>query len=110
MPLRDVSAGRTCSIAADVRGYFDAHRPVAGAARTSVRGAGIEMRQIERQRCALKKTKQRVPAPRGRQPSLRLPAAPIAGVQLVAIDDRINRTVALVRAGIRANVGSTVDG
>ncbi len=39
----------------------------------------MKMRQIVRQRCALKKTKQRVPAPRGRQPSLRLPAAPIAG-------------------------------
>ena len=30
MPLRDVSVGRSCGIGADVRGYLDAHRPVAG--------------------------------------------------------------------------------
>jgi hypothetical protein len=37
-----------------------------GAARTSVRGAGIECDRHQWQRCALKKTKQRVPAPRRR--------------------------------------------
>jgi hypothetical protein len=37
------------------------------AARASVRGAGIEMRQIARERCALKKRKQRVSAPLGRE-------------------------------------------
>jgi hypothetical protein len=30
MPLRDVSVGRSCGIAADVRGYLDAYRPVCG--------------------------------------------------------------------------------
>ena len=39
-PLRDVPDGRGRGVAADVRGYPDADRPVAGAARASVRGRG----------------------------------------------------------------------
>jgi hypothetical protein len=109
MPLGDVSVGRSCGIAADVRGYLDAHRPVAGAARASVRGAGIEMRQIARERCALKKRKQRVSAPRGREPSLRLPAAPIAGG--ACRHRRPDKPDSGARRrGDLGNVGSTVDG
>jgi len=40
-PLRPVPAGRGRGVAADVQGYPDADCPVAGAARTRVRGAAI---------------------------------------------------------------------
>jgi hypothetical protein len=62
-PLRHLPAGRRRGVAADVQGYPDAHRPVAGAARTSVRGAGIGCDRRQRQRCALTKAKRRVSAP-----------------------------------------------
>src|ERR1700694_4163754 len=52
------------SVAADVQGYPDAHRPAAGAAGSSVRGAGIECDRQQRQRCASTKAKQRVPTQR----------------------------------------------
>jgi hypothetical protein len=41
-PLRDVPINRGRGVAADFQGNLDAHRPVTGAPRTSVRGAGID--------------------------------------------------------------------
>jgi hypothetical protein len=40
-PLRDVPDGRGHRVAAHVHGHPDAYCPASGAARTSVRGAGI---------------------------------------------------------------------
>ena len=45
----------------------DPHRPVAGTARTSVRGAEVRSDRQRRQRCALTKVTQQVLAPRGAQ-------------------------------------------
>src|SRR5438128_159435 len=44
-PLRDFPAGRGRGVAADVRGYPDAHRPAAGATRAGVTGRWGEIRQ-----------------------------------------------------------------
>jgi hypothetical protein len=48
----------------DVRGYPDADRPVAGAAGTSVRGAGVKWARGRQQRCAPMQAKPRVSPPR----------------------------------------------
>jgi hypothetical protein len=88
------------AVSQQIRGYLDAHRPVAGAALTSLRGAGIKMRQIARQRCALRRQSsefQRRGTGNRRFGCRRHPSR----VELVAIDDRINPTAALVGAGIR---------
>ena len=62
-------------IAADVQGNSDAHRPAAGAARTSVRVLG-QMRQTTTAKVCLDEATQRIPAPRD-NPSLRPPTPPV---------------------------------
>ena len=77
-PLRDVPDGRGRRVAAHVQGHPDAYCLASGADRTSERGAGIEYDKQRRQGCAMTKAKHHVYVPRGGNPSIPLPAAPIA--------------------------------
>ena len=56
-PVRDVPDGRGRCVAAHVQGHPDAYCPASGAARASVRGAGIECDKQRRQECAMTKAK-----------------------------------------------------
>jgi hypothetical protein len=77
-PPRYVPNGRGRGIAADVQRHPDAYCPASGAACTSVRDAGIECDKQRRQRCAMRRQSNKFYAPRGGNPSIPLPAAPIA--------------------------------
>jgi len=67
-PLRDVPDGRGRRVAAHVQGHPDAYCAASGAARTSVRGVGIECDKQRRQGCAMTKAKQQVLCATRREP------------------------------------------
>jgi hypothetical protein len=77
-PLRDIPDGRGPRVAAHVQGHPDAYCPASGAARTSLRGARIECDKQRRQGCAMTKAKHHVLRATRRNPSIPLPAVPIA--------------------------------
>jgi len=66
-PLRQLPAGRGRSVTTDVPGNLVADRPIAGAARASMRSTGIRRDKRRQQKCASKQAKLRVSAPRRRQ-------------------------------------------
>src|SRR5580692_6165239 len=63
-PLRHLPDGRGRGATTDVPGNPVADRPVAGAARASMRSAGIRCDKRRQQKCASKQAKLRVSAPR----------------------------------------------
>src|SRR5262249_60112078 len=66
--LRDVPDGGGRRVAAHVQRHLDAYCPASGAARTSVRGAGIECDKQRRQGCAMTKAKHHVLCATRREP------------------------------------------